>query len=58
MDFYMKVISHGSLEEELKKVLSNPHTSNNLEKLFRSQRKLLKLIKQVIMLIMLWGFTN
>ena len=44
-DFYMKVISHGSLEEELKKVLSNPHTSNNLEKAVQIAEEIIKIDK-------------
>ena len=39
----MKVISHGSLEEELKKVLSNPHTSNNLEKAVQIAKEIIKI---------------
>ena len=41
----MKVISHGSLEEELKKVLSNPHTSNNLEKAVQIAEEIIKVDK-------------
>ena len=41
----MKVISHGSLEEELKKVLSNPHTSNNLEKAVQIAEEIIKIDK-------------
>ena len=41
----MKVISHGSLEEELKKVLGNPHTSNNLEKAVQIAEEIIKIDK-------------
>ena len=42
----MKVRSHGSLEEELKKVLSNPHTSNNLEKAVQIAEQVIKINKK------------
>ena len=45
-DFYMKVISHGSLEEELKKILGNPHTSNNLEQAVQIAEQIMKINKK------------
>ena len=41
----MKVRSHGSLEEELKKILGNPHTSNNLEKAVQIAEQIIKINK-------------
>ena len=41
----MKVRSYGSLEEELKKILGNPHTSNNLEQAVELAEKIIKVNK-------------
>ncbi len=42
----MKVRSHGSLEEELKKILGNPHTSNNLEQAVQLAEQIMKINKK------------